>query len=645
MFLTRRPFLLGLAGLPLVTRAAFGQEAAGQEPVADGAEAGPPARQHAIAMHGEPLYPPDFTHYASSVPDAPKGGRMVQSAIGAYDSFNGFIAKGSPAPGITLLYETLLNHSPDEPFSEYAQLAQWIETPADRSWAIFHLDPRARWHDGQPVTADDLIWSFDFLIEKGAPVYRFYYASVSETTKLDELTVRFDFHPGENRELPLILGQLNVLPKHWWTAGGREAGDTTLEPPLGSGPYRIASFEPGRFVEYERVEDWWGRELPVNRGYYNFDRLRYVVYRDQLVARQALKAGVIDVFIESQAKAWATEYEIDAVRDGRLLKEEFEDLSSGGMQTFVFNTRRSIFQDRKVRWALAHAFDFEWTNQNLFNGLYVRPNSYFFPTELGAYGLPSPEELAILEPYRGRVPDEVFTQEYQPPTTDGSGWPRENLAKAFQLLDEAGWEVRDMKLVNRETGRPFRFQILLYNVLFERLVLPFMRNLERLGIEVSLRTVDRSQYINRLRAFDFDVIVGGIGQSLSPGNEQRSYWGSEAADQEGGYNYPGIKDPVIDELIELVIAAPDRESLVYRTRALDRVLLWGHYTIPQWDSPFTRLLAWDKFGRPPEVPLQGLTLTNWWYDPQKAAVLERKGGQESEETEELEELLEEEGGE
>ena len=398
--------------------------------------------------------------------------------------------------------------------------------------------------------------------------------------------------------------------------------------PLGSGPYKVGAYEPGRSIEYQRVEDWWGKDLGVSRGYYNFDRLRYLPFRDQLVARQSLKAGDLDVFTESQAKAWATEYDIQPVRDGRLLKEEFEDLSSGGMQNFTMNSRRAYFRDSRVRYALAHAFDFEWTNKYLFNGLYVRPNSFFFPTELGARGLPTPEELAILEPYRGRIPDEVFTQAYEPPSTDGSGWPRANLKKAFALLEEAGWVVRDMKLVNAETGWQMNFEILLTQVLFERLVLPFKRNLERLGIAVRVRTVDQSQYINRVRTFDFDMVVFGLGQSLSPGNEQRNYWSSAAADMEGGYNYAGIKDPVVDELIELLIAAPDRESLIFRTRALDRVLLWGHYVIPQWDSPYTRILSWNKFGRPSEVPLQGVQILTWWYDEARARQLEQRGGQE-----------------
>ena len=619
MHIARRPFLIGLGSLPLLHPLAAAEAIGGGTP---------PGGAHALAMHGEPAYPAGFSHFASVNPDAPKGGTLMQAAIGTFDSFNAFIAKGDPAPGITDLYQTLLARGPEEAFTLYANLAERIECPDDRSWVVFHLNPAARWHDGAPITADDLIWSFEFLITQGAPQFRFYYASVAETVKQGELSVRFNFHPGENRELPLILGELPVLPKHWWTTEGREAGDTTLEPPLGSGPYRLGRYEPARHVEYERVADWWARDLNVNVGHYNFDRLRYRMFRDQLVARQALKAGDLDIYVESQAKAWAVEYDIQPVRDGRLLKEEFEDLSSGGMQHFAFNIRREFFQDRRLRWALAHAFDFEWTNRFLFNGLYVRPDSFFFPTELAAQGLPSPEELAILEPYRGRIPDEVFSQDYAPPSTDGSGWPRANLLKAFGLLEEAGWVVRDLQLVNAQTGRQLDFEILLSNALFERLVLPFKRNLERLGIVVRVRTVDQSQYINRLRSFDFDMIVSGYGQSLSPGNEQRSYWGSEAAEQAGSFNRIGIKDPAIDELIELLIAAPDRESLVTRTRALDRVLLWHHFVIPQWDSPYTRLLAWDKFGRPPAVPLQGLSLDTWWYDETKVRLLQSRGGQE-----------------
>lgn len=629
MKLNRRTFLLTSSGLLFAPTLGVA-ETTGD---AGSGDAGAPdadvrvIRSNGIAMHGEPKYPPGFPHFDYVVPDAPKGGRIVAADIGSFDSFNAFIAKGEPAPGIGLIYETLMTSADDEPFTEYGLLAESIEYPEDRSWVVFHLHPEARWHDGEPVTAEDVVWTFESLMQKGTPMLRFYYSSVAEVQMLDAHTVKFVFHPGENRELPLILGQLTVLPKHWWTANGREIGNTTLEPPLGSGPYRIARFEAGRFVEYRRVEDWWGKDLPVNLGRYNFDSRRYDSYLEQIVARQALKAGAIDYYPENQAKAWATEYNIDPVRDGRLLMEQFENRSSGGMQNFTMNTRRAIFQDRRVRWALAHAFDFEWTNRNLFNGLYVRPNSYFFPTELAAEGLPGPEELAILSPYRGHVPDEVFTQVYQPPKTDGSGWPRENLEKAFVLLNEAGWVVRDLQLVKADSGQPMSFEILLVSKQFERLVLPFMHNLKRLGIDVRVRTVDQSQYINRLRTYDFDMIVGGIPQSLSPGNEQRNYWTTAAAEQDGGYNYAGVRDPVVDELVELVIAAPDRESLVHRTRALDRVLLWGHYGIPQWSSPFTRLVVWNKFGRPAEVPLQGVSFDTWWFDAGKAAALQGKGGQ------------------
>lgn len=641
MKIARRPLLLGFAALPLAARFGWAEEALPEEtPLVE--PAGPEMiRAHAIAMHGDLKYPAGFTHFDYVNPAAPQGGRLAQAALSPFDSFNGHIARGSAAPGLSYLNETLMTPSDDEPFSQYGLLAAEIEYPADRSGVVFHLNPAARWHDGQPVTADDVVWTFLSLREKGAPVYRFYYASVTEVLAEGPLSVRFLFEPGENQELPLILGQAPVLPMHWWTGKGREIGSTTLEPPLGSGPYRIHRFEAGRYIEYKRVEDWWGRDLAVNRGRYNFEVMRYEVFRDQIVQRQALKAGSLDVLQESQAKAWATEYDIPAVRDGRLLKEEFENHSYGLMQNFTYNTRREVFKDRRVRWALAHAFDFEWTNRALFNGLYVRPDSYFFPTELASGGLPAGRELEILEPYRGQVPDEVFTEVYAPPVSDGSGWPRENLKKGLALLEEAGWTVRDMTLVRAGDGLPMRFEILLRQSNMERLVLPFVRNLARIGVEARVRTVDPSQYINRLRSFDFDMIVGGLAQSLSPGNEQRSYWGSAAADEPGGYNYPGIKDPVLDRLIELVIAAPDREELVIRTRALDRVLLWGHYGIPQWGSSKTRILSWAKFGRPAEVPLQGVSYDTWWHDPEKMRLLEQRGGQEGPVEKELKEELEE----
>ncbi len=588
-------------------------------------------RTHAIAMHGEPKYGPDFTHFDYVNPDAPKGGTLRLDGISTtFDTLNPFNAKGTSSIAAGYIYDTLLVASADEPFTKYGLLAETVEVPKDRSWITFHLRPEARWHDGRPITAEDVKFTFQTLIEKGAPQYRFYYQSVTDVAVLDERTVKFTFAPGDNRELPLIVGEMPVLPKYYWES--RDFTAATLEPPLGSGPYRIGRFETGRFIEIERVEDYWAADLPVRRGQYNYDRVRFVYFRDRIVTRQALKAEQIDYFEENSAKEWATAYDIDAVSNELLKKERYLNKSSGGMQAFYMNTRRPIFEDPRVRRALTYAFDFQWTNKNIYYGQYEQPESYFAPTELASSGLPKDEELEILERYRGRVPQEVFTTPYTAPQTDGSGWPRENLKTAFRILAEAGWVVRDLKLVNAETGEPFSFEFLYGDQAQERVLLPFKRNLQRLGIDMRLRLVDTAQYINRYRAKDFDMMILNNAQSLSPGNEQREYWGSEAADRPGSRNLAGIKDPVIDELIDLVIAAPTRESLIQRTRALDRVLLWGHYVIPQLIAPYDRFLYWDKFGRPEITPLQGLSPFYWWIDPEKERTLaeRRRSQQETE---------------
>ncbi len=574
---------------------------------------------HAIAMHGSPKYGPDFNHFDYVNPNAPKGGTLRLAASGTFDSFNPFIPKGAAFGQIGI--ETLLTSSADEPFTEYGLIAESIEMPEDRSWVIFNIRPQARWHDGEPITADDVIWSFETLISKGNPFYRFYYGSVEPPQKLGERRVKFSFKEKGNRELPLIAGQVPVLPKHYWEREVNDFEKTTLTPPLGSGPYRIAEFEPGRFVELKRVGNYWGSDLPVNVGQNNFDRVRFDFFRDDTVIRQALKSGDIDYREENQAKAWALDYDVPPVNRGWLQKEAIPHGLPTGMQAFVMNTRRSLFTDPRVRRALAYAFDFEWTNAHLFHDQYTRTESYFSNSELAARGLPEGEELEILERYRGRIPDEVFTTIYQAPSTDGSGWPRENLKKAFDLLESAGWLVKDMELVNEQTGERFRFEILLVSQAFERIVLPFVRNLKRLGIDARVRLVDSSQYINRLRSFDFDMIIFSWGQSDSPGNEQRNYWSSEAADSAAARNFAGIKDPVVDELIELVITAPDRESLVARTRALDRVLLHGHYVIPNWHIRVDRILYWNKFSRPAVTPKNGTSTDYWWFDEVKAARL------------------------
>lgn len=572
--------------------------------------------RHGIAMHGELRYDRGFTHFDYVNPYAPKGGELKLADEGTFDSLNPFIVKGQAAEGSPLPFDTLMVQSADEAFSAYGLIAESVETPPDRSWVTFTLRKEARWHDGKPITPEDVIFSLETLRAKGAPSYRFYYQSVAKAEKVGERGVKFTFKPGDNRELPLILGELAVLPKHYWE--GRDFAATTLEPPLGSGPYRIASFEPGRFIVYERVKDYWAKDLGIRKGEYNFDRIRYDYYRDSTVALEALKAGEYDFRAENEAKKWATGYnDWAALADGRAKKERVDHAMPSGMQAFAPNLRRPLFQDVRVRRALALAFDFEWTNQQLFYGQYTRTNSYFSNSELAATGLPSGPELKVLEPLRGKIPAEVFTQPYRVPATDGSGNIRPNLRRAMALLEEAGWHVENGLLV--KDGQPFRFEILLSSATFERVTLPFARNLKRLGIEAAIRTVDPTQYVNRLRAFDFDMIVASWGQSLSPGNEQAMYWTSEAADQSGSRNFIGIKNPAVDKLVALVISAKDRETLVARTQALDRVLLWNDYVIPQWHIGYARIAYWDKFGQPDIVPIKGYQLFSWWSKPAKTA--------------------------
>ncbi len=580
------------------------------------AHAQEPAPAHGLAMHGEPKYGPDFKHFEYVNPDAPKGGSIRMAALGGFDSLNPFIIKGDAAAGVSFIYDTLMTNAADEAFSEYGQLAETVRTPEDRSWVEFTLRKEAKWHDGKPVTADDVIFSFETLVSKGAPFYRYYYGNVDEVTKLGEYTVRFHFKLGENRELPLILGQLPVLPKHFWD--GKEFDSATLEIPLGSGPYRVKAVDPGRSVVMERVPDYWGKDLPVNKGMYNYDIIEFEYYRDSQVAIEAFTAGRFDYRSENSSKAWATSYDVPAVKKGLIKLERFDHDRTQGMQGFAYNLRRDLFKDSKVREALAYAFDFEWSNKNLFYGQYERTRSFFDNSELGATGLPSPEELALLEPYRDQLPPEVFTKAYQPPKTDGSGNVRSNLRTASKLLRDAGWVIKDGIRVNEKTGQKLEFEILLSSPLFERIVLPFAQNLEKLGVKARARTVESAQYRRRLDTFDFDMVVGNWGQSQSPGNEQRDFWSSDAADRQGSRNLIGIKDPVVDALIEKVIAAPDRESLIMACRALDRVLQWGHYVIPQFHSGYDRIAYWDKFGRPSVTPSGGTQFMAWWIDAEKA---------------------------
>jgi microcin C transport system substrate-binding protein len=580
---------------------------------------------HGIAMHGDLKYGPDAKHFDYVNPDAPKGGEIRLATIGTFDNFNAFIIKGNVAAGLGLLYMPLSVQSDDEAFSEYGQLAEKIETPKDRSWVAFTLRKEARWSDGKPITADDVIFTLAILREKGLPFFRSYYGNVDKVEKLSQHEVKFVFKTGEtNLELPLILGQMTVLPKHYWE--GKEFDRTTLEQPVSSGPYRIKSFEPGRFIAYERVKDWWAKDLWTNKGRFNFDEIRYEYFRDFTVLLEAFKSGQIDFRSENIARNWATAYDIPAVQRGEIKKEEIPHEIPQGMQAFVMNLRRPIFQDRRVRMALVQMFDFEWMNKTLFFNSYKRSNSYFTNSELASSGLPSPEELKILEPLRGKIPNEVFTTEFKLPVTDASGNNRTGQREALRLFKEAGWEIKDGKLVDKQ-GKQFAFEILLYDPSFERMALPYKQALERVGIDASVRTVDTAQYQRRTDTFDFDMMIGGNGQSLSPGNEQREFWSSTAAKENGSRNLAGIADPAIDQLIELVITAPDRQSLITRTKALDRVLLWHWFAIPQYHLPAFRIAYWDVFGRPKINPKYDLPFGDtWWIDPAKLAAMQGKRG-------------------
>ncbi len=584
-------------------------------PLAQAAQASTPV--YALSMYGSPKYGPDFTHFDYVDPHATKGGKVKLAAVGTFDTLNPFTLKGVAAAGSGNLFDTLMVSSADEPFTEYGLVAKSVELPPDRSWVIFNLRPEARFHDGSPITADDVVFSFHILKHKGHPFYASYYANVAEAEKLGPHRVKFVFRGGANRELPLIIGQLPIFSKAYWQ--NKDFAATTLKTPLGSGPYTVAEVDPGRSISYRRVKNYWAANLPVNRGRYNFDTIRYDYYRDSTVALEAFKAGEYDFRQENSSKAWATGYDGPALRAGMIHKELIPNHVPQGMQGFVYNTRRAVFRDRRVRQALAYAFDFPWTNKALFYGAYTRTRSYFSNSQLAATGLPTRAQLKLLAPFRKQLPAAVFDKFYQPPTTDGSGNIRPNLRTAFELLAKAGWHIRDGRMVNGKTGRPLAFQILLVDPAFERVVLPFKNNLARLGIDVSVRTVDVAQYQQRLDSFDFDMVVSTFPQSLSPGNEQRDFWSSQAAQTSGSRNLAGVRSPVIDRLVEKIVSAPDRPSLVAACRALDRVLQWGFYVIPQWHLTAFRVAYWNKFALPAKNPPYALGFDTWWVDPAKVA--------------------------
>jgi microcin C transport system substrate-binding protein len=573
-------------------------------------------RMHGISLLGEPALPPDFKYFPHVNPDAPKGGEVALGAIGTFDSFNPFILRGTPTGAAAAIYDTLMRNNPDEPSTSYGHLAEVVEVAADKRSVAFELRPEAKFHDGHPITAEDVAWTFNILREQGRPNYRQYYADVDRVEVESPRRVVFRFKTDANRELPSILGQLSVLPKHWWAT--RDFTKPITEVPLGSSAWRIDSFEFGRTVVLARVADWWGRDLPTARGVDNFDRRRTEYFRDSTVLLEAFKSGQIDFRQENIAKEWATAYDFPAVRRGLVKKEELRHRLPTGMQGFVFNTRREVFKDVRVRQALAGVFDFEWANANLFYGSYTRTGSYFSNSDLASEGLPSPAELALLEPFRAKLPPSIFTQPFTLPVTDGSGNNREEARRALALLKAAGWEVKERKLVNAQ-GRQMTFEILLDQPTWERIALPYVQWLGRLGIEARVRTVDPAQSQRLQDSFDFDMVVNVFGQSESPGNEQFGYWSCESAKHEGGDNLAGICDPVVEALLPKVINAPDRASLIAATRALDRVLLAGWYVVPHWHSRSVRVAYWDRFGHPDKPVRTGLDFSSWWIDPVRAA--------------------------
>ncbi len=580
---------------------------------------------HGLSLLGAPELPADFPHFPYVNPDAPKGGELVLGAVGSFDSFHPFIVRGSPAASVGRIYDTLMRSNDDEPEAYYGHLAGAITVWPEHKGVTFTLRPQARFNDGSKVTADDVAWTFNALRDQGKPRYRQYYADVAEAIVEAPGKVGFRFKTTTNRELPLILGQLVVLPKAWWQ--GRDFSKPLAEAPLGSGPYRVADFELGRSVTLARVPNYWAQNLPTGKGLANFDRIRTEYFRDDTIALQALKAGQVDFRQETSSKAWATAYDFPAVEKGLVKKEALPHRLPTGMQGFFMNTRRPIFADARVRQALAWVFDFEWVNANLFYGAYARTGSYFSNSELAASGLPSAAERALLDPFRTQLPPGLFTDAFKLPVTDASGNNRAGLRLALGLLKSAGWEIKDLKLVNA-AGQQMSFEILLSQPAMERVALPYVQWLARLGIEARVRTVDPAQYQRLSDSYDFDMTDGVVGQSDSPGNEQTGFWGCGSAKLEGGDNAAGVCHPAVEAMINHILIAPDRAALVTATRALDRVLLWNWYAVPHWHNRASWVVHWDRFGHPTKPVRVGLALDAWWFDAVRAAANDaaRKAG-------------------
>lgn len=578
--------------------------------------------KHGLSIFGDLKYPADFTHFDYVNPDAPKGGKASQigtAGLTTFDSFNAYILKGDAAQGMELVFDTLMARALDEPDAVYGLVASSADVAPDGLSVTFKLRPEAKFADGSPLTADDVVFSFDTIKAKGHPAFAIPLKDVVSAEALDPQTVRYTFQGQLIRDLPISVATLPILSKAYYTAHDFEK--TTLEPPLGSGPYKIGEFKAGTYVTYVRREDYWGKDLPINRGQHNFDEVRYEYYRDRTLELENLLAGNFDFREEFTSKDWAGGYDKPAVKDGRVKLLTIPDERPSGAQGFFINTRRDKFKDVRVREALGLAFDFEWSNKNLFFGLYTRTGSYFENSDMKASGVPSPEELALLEPFRDKLPAAVFGEAVSPPVTDGSGNNREQLRRASKLLAEAGWTQTPQGLRNA-AGQPFSVEILIDSPSFERIVGPYLKNLKAIGIDATMRRVDAAQYERRLKDFDFDLTTQRYALRLTPGIELKTFWGSDAAKTNGSFNLAGIADPVLDQLIDHIVTSKSRAELVTATRAADRVLRAGYYWVPQWYKGAHNLAFWNKFGWPEVKPrYERGALDTWWYDSEKAKAL------------------------
>ena len=574
---------------------------------------------HGLSVFGDLKYPAGFTHFDYVNANAPKGGEMRLWGLDNFETLNPFILKGSKEQWNGLLFDTLMQRAMDEPDALYGLVADSVILPDAGRWVAFNLNPKARFSDGTRITAGDVVFTFNALIKDGHPSYRIIFRDIAGVKAVSLKQVRFTFKPGRHRDLPTRLATLPVLSKAYYAQV--DFTKTTFTPPLGSGPYKVAKMEPGRSIVYGRNPGYWARDLPVNKGRYNFDRIRIEYYRDRDVAFQAIFAGAYDFREEFTSKSWATQYDKPPVRDKLILRETLPDETPSGVQAFFFNMRREKFSDRRVRQALDLAFDYEWTNKNLFFGMYDRTNSMFENSSLAAHAPPDAAELKLLEPLRGKIPDEVFGRPYKSPVNDGSGRIRRSLRKATKLLRGAGYRV-EKGILKDKSGRAFTVEFLLFEASFQRIIGPYIRNLKRLGIQASIRIVDVANFKVRSDKFDYDVVIRRFVQPLTPGIEQRNYFGSAYADTVGTLNAAGIKDPAVDGLIENIINAASRTALVAATRALDRVLMWNNYTVPQWYKGEHNIAYWNKFGRPGIKPKFELgVVETWWFDSKKAAMI------------------------